>query len=58
MTPRNGMVWVIGTLRPSDNVAPPCAYASSCRNIDDVVVLELDVLVAGKVGVVDILNWL
>jgi hypothetical protein len=52
------MVRVISNLRPSNNVAPPCAYASACRNIDDVVVFELNVLVAGEVGVIDILNGL
>lgn len=51
------MVWVIGPLRTADNVAPPGSNARTRRNGDDVVVLVSNILVARKLRIIDILNW-
>ena len=58
MASRDGMVGVVGTLSTANDMAPPRANPCSCRDIDDVAILELDILIACKVGVVHILDGL
>jgi len=54
----NGVVWVIRTLRTANDVPPPCADTRACRDVVDDIVFVLQVLVAGKLWVVDILDRL
>lgn len=58
MTLRDGMVRVVGALSTADDVTPPCADASASWDVDDVAVLELYVLVASEVSVIDVLDGL
>lgn len=58
MTLRDGVVRVVGALGAANDMTPPCTNAGASGNIDDIAVLKLDGLVAGEVGVVDILYWL
>jgi hypothetical protein len=50
------VVLVVGARGAANLVLPPRANAGTRRHLDDGVVLELDVGVAGKVGVVDVLD--
>lgn len=53
---RDGVVAVVGDLGAADDVPPPGADLGAGGHGDDGVVLELEVLVAGEGGVVDILD--
>lgn len=52
----NGVIRVVGELQPTDDMPPPSANPCSSWDRDDIVVLELDASVAGKVGVVHVLD--
>lgn len=58
VTSGDGVVGIVSTLGTANNMSPPRAYASASRDVDDVVILELDSLVASEFGVVDILDGL
>jgi len=54
----NGIVGVVGTLRTSNNMPPPCSDTSASGNSDDVVVLVRDAGVAREASIVNILDGL
>ena len=54
----DGMVGVVGTLRTSNNMSPPCSDTSTSGNGDDIVVLVRYSSVASEVSVVNILDGL
>lgn len=58
VTGSDGMVWVVGALRTTDDMAPPCTDTGTSWNFDDVVILVLDTLVASKISIIDVLNRL
>lgn len=56
VTGSDGMVGVVGDLRATDNMAPPCTNTGTSGNLDDVVILVLEILVAGEIRIVDVLD--
>lgn len=56
MTAGNGMIGIVGILGAPNDVPPPSTNSRSRWDIDDIVILVLDVLVAGELPVVHILD--
>ena len=58
VTGGDGMVWIVGDLGTTDNMTPPCTNTGTSRNIDDVVIFVLEILVASEIWIVDVLDRL
>ena len=58
VTGSDGVVGVVGDLRATNNMAPPCTNTSTSGNFDDVVIFVLEILVASEIRIVDVLNRL
>lgn len=56
MTGCNRIIFVVCSLCTSNDMSPPSSNLSASRNRDHIVVFMLDILVASKVGILDILN--
>lgn len=56
VTGSNGVVGVVGPLRSADDMPPPCADARTWSDSVHIVVLVLEVLVAGELSIVDVLE--
>lgn len=52
------MVGVVGALRAANDMSPPCTNASTCGDVDDVVVFVVDTVIAGHAAIVYVLDGL
>ena len=58
MARSDGVVGIGTSLRSTDDMLPPGADASTCGDVDNVVVLVADASVAGNCSVIDVLDGL
>lgn len=52
------VVRVVGALRASNDMTPPCTYARPSGDVDDIAILELDSLIARNFRIIHVLDWL